>query len=90
MAGKQRRERGHIVSGFESIKVIRMFANPEPSRAQLIVAVPIANSYPTPIIALENNQRPRESEPRRCGATMKEVARESEQNGSSLRRSFLK
>src|SRR5258708_16733313 len=73
MAPEQRCQRGHVASGFKAVEVGNAFAQSYPARTQPVVALAVTNSHPTPIVALQDNQRPRECKPRLFRPATKQI-----------------
>jgi hypothetical protein len=50
-----------------------MFAEPETSRAKLIITFPVANTHAAPIVTLEHDKRPGKAESGRLRSPTKEL-----------------
>ena len=50
--------RDYIFRGLQSIEVIRIFAEPNPARAKLLVTFAIPHTHAAPIVTLDENEGP--------------------------------
>jgi hypothetical protein len=71
MPAKQGRQLRYVLGCFERVQIVRMFAEPETSRAKLIITFPVANTDAAPIVALEHDKRPGKAEPGRLRSPTK-------------------
>ena len=57
MSFKEFVDRGNIFRGFERVEIVRMFPQSNSFGAKKFIALFVANSHSTPIVALQENQR---------------------------------
>jgi hypothetical protein len=57
MSFKELVDRGNIFRGFERIEIVRMFPQPNSLGAKKFIALFVANSHSTPIVALQEDER---------------------------------
>ncbi len=60
MPPQHRRHRRHIAGRFQAVEIVSTLAQSDPARPQPVITFAVANSHSSPIVALQNHQRPRE------------------------------
>src|SRR5207302_4118209 len=55
--------RDYVFGGFQSIEVIRIFAEPNPAGTKLLVTLAVPDAHAAPVITLDENEGPGKSEP---------------------------
>jgi hypothetical protein len=66
-----------------------MLAKPQSTRTQPFITFLVAHSNASPVVALQDHERPRERKTWRFGSTMKQVAGKFQQRISTNRTGFL-
>src|SRR5438876_7313480 len=51
--------RDYVFGGFQSIEVIRIFAEPNPAGTKLLVTLAVPDAHAAPVITLDENKWPR-------------------------------
>jgi len=50
--------RDYVFGGFQSIKVIRIFAEPNPAGTKLLVTLAVPHTHAAPIVTMDENEGP--------------------------------